>query len=84
MKTGIKSYTINAIKNVKKQTKGKIPVGVGFGVSTPEDVKKYVKAGADAVIVGSAFLKLIEKTPYSELESKITSFTKSLKNQTRK
>jgi len=84
VKTGIKSYTINAIKNVKKQTKGKIPVGVGFGVSTPEDVKKYVKAGADAVIVGSAFLKLIEKTPYSELESKITSFTKSLKNQTRK
>ncbi|MBS1268504.1 MAG: Tryptophan synthase alpha chain [Nitrosopumilus sp.] len=84
VKTGIKSYTINAIKNVKKQTKGKIPIGVGFGVSTPEDVKKYIKAGADAVIVGSAYLKLIEKTPYSKLESKITSFTKSLKNQTRK
>lgn len=84
VKTGIKSYTINAIKNVKKQTDGKIPVGVGFGVSTPEDVKKYIKAGADAVIVGSAFLKLIENTPYSKLESKITSFTKSLKNQTRK
>ena len=31
VKTGIKNYTINAIKNVKKQTKGKIPVGVGFG-----------------------------------------------------
>lgn len=84
VKTGIKSYTINAIKNVKKQTDGKIPVGVGFGVSTPEDVKKYIKAGADAVIVGSVFLKLIENTPYSKLESKITSFTKSLKNQTRK
>jgi len=84
VKTGIKSYTINAIKNVKKQTKGKIPIGVGFGVSTPEDVKKYIKAGADAVIVGSAYLKLIEKTPYSKLESKITSFTKSLKNQTKK
>ncbi|MDH3696755.1 MAG: tryptophan synthase subunit alpha, partial [Nitrosopumilus sp.] len=53
------------------------------GVSTPDDVKTYVKAGADAVIVGSAYLKLIEKTSQNQLESKITSFTKSLKKQTR-
>ena len=83
VKTGIKNYTLKAIKEVKKQTNGKIPVGVGFGVSTPEDVKKYVKAGADAVIVGSAFLKLIENTPQNKLESKIATYTKSLKNQTR-
>jgi len=82
VKTSIKNYTLKAIKNVKKQTKGKIPVGIGFGVSTPEDVKKYIKAGADAVIVGSAYLKLIEKTKSTELESKIISFTKSLKKQT--
>jgi len=82
IKTGIKSYTLKAIRDVKKQTKGKIPIGVGFGVSSPEDVRKYVKAGADAVIVGSAFLKLIEKTPQQKLELKIASFTKSLKNQT--
>ena len=82
VKTGIKKYTLDAIKQVKKQTKGKIPIGIGFGVSTPEDVKKYIKAGADAVIVGSAYLKLIEKTPQNKLESKITSFTKSLKKQT--
>ena len=82
VKTGIKKYTLDAIKQVKKQTKGKIPIGVGFGISTPEDVKKYIKAGADAVIVGSAYLKLIEKTPQNKLESKITSFTKSLKKQT--
>lgn len=82
VKTGIKNYTLKAIKKVKKQTKGKIPVGIGFGVSTPEDVKTYVKAGADAVIVGSAYLKLIEKTSQNNLESKIISFTKSLKKQT--
>ena len=82
IKTGIKKYTISAIKQVKKQTKGKIPVGVGFGVSTPEDVKRYVKVGADAVIVGSAYLKLIEKTPKDQLESKIATFTKKLKKQT--
>ncbi len=82
VKSGIKKYTLDAIKQVKKQTKGKIPIGIGFGVSTPEDVKKYIKAGADAVIVGSAYLKLIEKTPQNRLESKIASFTKSLKKQT--
>jgi len=82
VKTGIKNYTLKAIKNVKKQTKGKIPIGIGFGVSTPEDVKKYIKAGADAVIVGSAYLKLIERTKQQDLESKITLFTKSLKKQT--
>ena len=82
VKTSIKNYTLKAIKNVKKQTKGKIPIGIGFGVSTPEDVKKYIKAGADAVIVGSAYLKLIERTKQQNLESKITSFTKSLKKQT--
>lgn len=82
VKTGIKNYTIKAIKNVKKQTKGKIPIGVGFGVSTPEDVKKYINAGADGVIVGSAYLKLIERTPQNKLESKIESFTRSLKTQT--
>lgn len=82
VKTGIKKYTLDAIKQVKKQTKGKIPVGIGFGVSTPEDVKKYIKAGADAVIVGSAYLKLIEKTPQNKIESKIALFTKALKKET--
>ena len=82
VKNEIKNYTLKAIKEVKKETKGKIPFGVGFGVSTPEDVKKYIVAGADAVIVGSAFLKLIEKTPQKELEKKITTFTKSLKKET--
>ena len=82
VKTSIKNYTLKAIKNVKKNTKGKIPIGVGFGISTPEDVKKYIKSGADAVIVGSAYLKLIEKTKQKDLESTIASFTRKLKNQT--
>ncbi|MGB0856095.1 MAG: tryptophan synthase subunit alpha [Nitrosopumilus sp.] len=82
IKTGIKNYTIKAIKEVRKQTKGKIPIGVGFGVSTPQDVRKYISVGADAVIVGSAYLKIIEKTSQNKLESKIASFTKNLKKQT--
>jgi len=84
VQTKIKRYTIKALRDVKKITKNKIPIGIGFGVSTPEDVKRYVNAGANAVIVGSAFLKLIEKTPQNQIESKINSFTKALKKNTKK
>ncbi|RNJ77879.1 MAG: tryptophan synthase subunit alpha [Nitrosopumilus sp. H13] len=79
-KTGIKEYTIRAIKDVKRQTS--MPVGVGFGVSAPADVRRYVRAGADAVIVGSAYMRIIEETPHERIESRIASFTRRLKKET--
>ena len=60
VQTKIHRYTIDALKNTKIAAKGKIPVGVGFGISTEKDVQKYVSSGADAVIVGSANIKIIE------------------------
>ncbi len=60
MKTMIQQYTINAIKNTKKVVNSEIPVGIGFGITTPDDVKRFVSTDIDAVIVGSAFLRLIE------------------------
>ena len=76
-------YTIDALKNTKRSANGKIPVGVGFGISTDKDVHKYVSSGADAVIVGSANIKIMENTPVNKIESKIFTFTKKLKNKTR-
>ncbi len=38
----------------------RLPVGVGFGVSTPSQVSKIARL-ADAVIVGSALVRIIEK-----------------------
>lgn len=38
----------------------RLPVGVGFGVSTPSQVSKIARL-ADAVIVGSALVRVIEK-----------------------
>ena len=70
VQTKIHKYTIDAIKNAKKVVSGKLPIGIGFGVSTPADVKKYVSLGIDAVIVGSANLKIIENTPSSKLQKK--------------
>ena len=83
VQTKIHKYTIDALKNTKNTAKGKIPVGVGFGVSTEKDVQKYVSSGADAVIVGSANIKIIENTPASKIQTRIASFTKKLINKTR-
>ena len=67
----------------QKVVNRKLPIGIGFGVSTPADVKKYVSVGVDAVIVGSANLKIIGNTPPSKLQNKITKYTKKLKMNTR-
>ena len=82
VQTKIHKYTIDSIKNAKKIVGGKLPIGIGFGVSTPNDVKKYVSVGVDAVIVGSANLKIIENTPSSKLQKRITEYTKKLKRST--
>ncbi len=83
MRTKIQQYTIDAIKKTKKIVNKKIPIGIGFGVYTPEDAKEFLSLGVDAIIVGSAFLRLIEYTPSNKIESTITSFTKKMKNTTR-
>ena len=84
--TGIQSkihqYTIDALKSTKRTVKN-VPIGIGFGISNEKDVKKYVSVGADAVIVGSANIKIMETTPKSKLEGAICRFTKKLKLQTK-
>ena len=82
VQTKIHKYTIDAIKNAKKIVGKKIPIGIGFGVSTSADVKKYVSVGVDAVIVGSANLKIIENTSSLKLQKRITEYTKKLKRST--
>jgi tryptophan synthase alpha chain len=75
-------YTSHAIKSAKKILAGKIPLGVGFGINNPDQARFIIESGADAIIVGSAFLKLIENSPAEKIQSKIESFTKSLKKVT--
>jgi tryptophan synthase alpha chain len=60
-KTAIEGSTLSLVKRVMPYTTGRIPLAVGFGVSKPEHVKSLIKAGADGVIVGSAFVKIIAK-----------------------
>ena len=59
--TSVADSTVQLIKRVQQVTAGKIPLAVGFGISKPEHVKTVIGAGADAAIVGSAFINIIEK-----------------------
>jgi tryptophan synthase alpha chain len=57
----------------------RLPVGVGFGVSTPSQVSKIARL-ADAVIVGSALVRIIEKDGENRVRllSKIGEFVSGL------
>ncbi len=55
-----------------------MPVCVGFGVSTPEQVKEIQKF-ADGAIVGSAIIKVIEKNiGKKDLVKKVGRFVRTL------
>ncbi|VVB66375.1 Tryptophan synthase alpha chain [Candidatus Gugararchaeum adminiculabundum] len=66
--------TIEAVKRIKKVCK--LPVYVGFGISTPEHVKLLKKAGADGAIIGSAIIKLLDE---KDGIKRVADFTKELK-----
>jgi tryptophan synthase alpha chain len=55
-----------------------LPVALGFGVSTPEHVKT-IGEFADAAVIGSAIVGLIEKTPAAEAPAAVGAFVASLR-----
>lgn len=60
--TGVRSEIKTDLESITKAVKAAtdIPVAIGFGISTPEQAKKYA-AVADGVIVGSAIVKIVAK-----------------------
>ena len=79
------SYTLYAIRNAKRIVGSYLPIAVGFGITRPSHVRFMIKAGADAVIVGSAIIEKIksnsnDKTKMLEnLSSYITSMKRACK-----
>ena len=57
----LEDSTVQLIKRVLPYTAGRVPLAVGFGVSKPEHAKRIMGAGADGVIVGSAFVSIIQR-----------------------
>jgi tryptophan synthase alpha chain len=62
--TGVKAADPAAVEPLVRRIRGqaKIPVGVGFGVSTPEQAA-HLASFCDAVIVGTALSRLVEEAP---------------------
>ncbi|WP_341531127.1 tryptophan synthase subunit alpha [Nostoc sp. UHCC 0302] len=79
--TGMRSQMEARVPDLLKQIRGVTdkPIGVGFGISQAAHARQVRDWGADAVIVGSAFVKrLAEGTPEQGL-SAIADFCQSLK-----
>jgi tryptophan synthase alpha chain len=57
----IEDSTIQLVKRVLPYTKGNVPLAVGFGISKPEQARSIIEAGANAVIVGSAFVNVVQR-----------------------
>lgn len=57
-----------------------LPIGVGFGISSPEQARQVVDWGADAAIVGSAFVQRLAQaaTPTEGIQA-VGSFCRELK-----
>jgi tryptophan synthase alpha chain len=80
--TGVRTQLESRVQDILQQmrTVTDKPIGVGFGISGPEQAKQVKEWGADAVIVGSAFVKrLADGTPAEGL-SDIGEFCQSLKS----
>jgi tryptophan synthase alpha chain len=68
------------VERIKNTTR--LPVGVGFGISKPEHIRSMLPF-ADAVIVGSAIIKIIEAhLDKPGLNESVSAFIKSLKQAT--
>lgn len=79
--TGMRTQIESRVQDILLQMRAVTdkPIGVGFGISEPEQAKQVKDWGADAVIVGSAVVKrLAEATPTEGLAA-IGEFCQSLK-----
>ena len=79
--TGVRSELQSRVKDLiegLKQITDK-PVGVGFGVSDPDQARQLQTWGADGVIVGSAFVKRLAGADPETTLATIGEFCQSLK-----
>jgi len=82
-KSAVEDSTVKLIERVSPFTAGRIPLAVGFGISKPEHVQRVIAAGADAAIVGSAFINIVAKNESSMLRE-LETVARNLKVATKK
>ena len=83
-KAAVEQSTIQLIKKVLPYTREHVPLAVGFGVSKPDHVRCISKAGADGVIVGSAFVNIVQKNRKNpqEMFKELSEMARKLKTAT--
>jgi tryptophan synthase alpha chain len=82
----IQATTVDLIRKTLEVTRGKIPLSVGFGISKPEHARTVLQSGADAAIVGSGFVDIIQRNESSDEEMlrALKEYASQLKNATKK
>jgi tryptophan synthase alpha chain len=80
----IQDLTIEMIRKTLQTTNGRIPLAVGFGISKPDHVETIIRQGADAPIVGSGFVKIVDRTRNKEEEMlrELSNYANQLKRAT--
>jgi len=59
--TGTREDVSSSTNELLSRVETELPKAVGFGISTGRQANEIIQAGADAVIVGSAFVRIIEE-----------------------
>jgi len=83
MRNSFNNYTLTAIKKIKKLSSNNNNISVGFGISTPNHVKLMSNIGADAVIVGSAIIQMVNRykdNNIDNLQNRLKNYVTSLKD----
>lgn len=80
--TGMRSQLESRVKDLLLELRGMTdkPIGVGFGISQPEHARQVMEWGADAAIVGSAFVKRLADSPPEKGLRDVAEFCLSLKS----
>lgn len=80
--TGVRNQLESRVQDLLQQMRAVTdkPIGVGFGISGPEQAKTVKNWGADAVIVGSAFVQRLAQATPTEGLSAIGEFCQNLKS----
>jgi len=81
----VQQSTVGLIRFAKRYAEN-VPLGVGFGISTPEHVRAVLAAGADAVVVGSAIVDRVasyQKDGPVRMLANVESYVRSLKDATK-
>jgi tryptophan synthase alpha chain len=83
-RNSFEKYTLSTIKAVKQIAGGKVPVAVGFGISTPAHARTMIDAGADGVIVGSAIIDRMSDQSGNKMLRDLENYARSMKKACKK